>query len=509
MKARTKIALGIDISARRISAALVEKDGQGVRVVAAGTGDLPARGVKPQPSPAKVLSRVLRTLGRRATARGVRKAVAVSTGSVILRLLDLPQQMPPNISEFVEGELRQYVTLSGRTMSSDFCGVGAGSGSARRLLAVAADAAEMRETLETCRAGGAAVESVEPAALAYARAFLTEPKNARHGGHTLIAMLSRQNLVVCVFRRAALDFVRIREVPIGMETPGALCAWLARELDAVLRYCRTDAVDEDPEWHTRLVTHDAAYPKDVIAPVLASEPGLETLTVADCSDPVGPSSEPAAAGPSSPSLAAVGAAVKLLDVDGDELRIDLTPQEVIEARSSSKRGLIVANAAAGVLLGVFLIVQLLAKTTDVMNQRIRQARVEEQLYTMPARVTQDRYLDGEILRVKRQLAGLDAVHTRRDVDWPAVLSTITRSAPAAACITHLACNDNASLSLKGLALSAGDAKTLVQNLDGKTPFESARLTRMQRRQPGMNVVEYEIICALKPLNQEPDGGQGS
>lgn len=509
MKARTKIALGIDISARRISAALVERDGQGIRVVAAGTGDLPARGVKPQLSPAKVLSRVLRTLGRRAVARGVRKAVAVSTGSVIMRLLDLPQQMPTNISEFVDGELRQYVTLSGRTMSSDFCGVRAGSGSARRLLAVAADAAEMRETLETCRAGGAAIESVEPAALAYARAFLTESKHMRHGGHTLIAMLSRQNLVVCVFRRAALDFVRIREVPIGMETPGVLCTWLAEELNAVLRYCRTDAGGEGPEWHARLVTQDAAYPHDVIASALALEPGLETLTVADCCDPVELPSEPAALGFPSPSLAAVGAAVKLLDVGGDELRIDLTPPEVIEARSSSKRGLIVANAVAVIFLGVFLVVQLLAKTTDVMNERLRQTRVEEQLYTMPARVAQDRYIEAEILQVKRHLAGLDAVRTRRDIDWPAVLSAITRSAPAAACITHLASNDSQSLSLKGLALSPGDAKTFVQNLDGRTPFESARLTRMQRRQPGVNVVEYEIICALKPMNQEPDRGQGS
>ena len=86
------------------------------------------------------------------------------------------------------------------------------------------------------------------------------------------------------------------------------------------------------------------------------------------------------------SLMAVGAASKLLDLEGDELRIDLTPAEVIQARSSSRRGLIAANAAAAAFLVIFLLVQLLARTTDAMNHRIEQNRLESQLHTMPARV---------------------------------------------------------------------------------------------------------------------------
>jgi Tfp pilus assembly protein PilN len=492
--------LGIDLGDRRISAVLVEKTEQGVRVVAAGTGELPLGDAKRPSSSAKALSRLLRTLGRRAAARGVRTAVAVSTGSVIMRLLDLPKQMPANVSEFVDNELKQYVALSGRSMSSDFCGVGTGCGASRRLLAVAADAAEMEQVLGACRPAGVAVESVEPAALAYARACLAGEKDLRYG-HALIATLSRCNLVVCLLCNGTLDFVRIREVPLGMETPEALCAWVAEELNAVLRYCRTDAAGESPAWHARLAIHDAAYPKDRIASALVLEPGVKTFTIADWRE----SSE--AAG-SSPSPVAVGAAMKLLDVEGDELRIDLTPPNVTRARSSSRRGLILANAAAVLFLGIFLVVQLLAKTTDAMNQRIQDVRVAEQLSTMPALVTQDRYVDAEILRMKRKLTGLEAVRTRRDVDWPTVLSAVAQETPIAVCITHLACDDSESLSLKGLAVSAGDAKAFVQSLDGKAPFASVRLSHMQRRQAGADVVEYEIICTLKPM-KESDGGQGA
>ena len=509
MRTRAKTVLGIDIGARRISAALVEKTEQGVKVVASATGDLPVDESKKQPaSPGKVLSRVLRQLGRRARARGIRAAVAMSTDSVVMRLLDLPKQMPTNISEFVDGELKQYVALSGRSMSSDFCGIGGGSGARKRLLAVAADAAEVEETFRTCSVAGVTVGSVEPVALASVRALLTEEKDLRRD-HAVVAMLSGRNLVVCLFCKGILDFVRIRDLPLGMDTPASLCTWLAEELDAVLRYYHAETPGESPEWQARLVVHDAAYGKEEIASLLARKPGVKAFVVVGCGEHRETSSEAGAAALAASSGMAVGAALKLLDVEGDELRIDLTPQEVTRARLSSRRGWITANAAAVVFLGVFLLVQLLAKTTDAMNQRITQTRVSEQLYTMPALVMEDRYIDAEILRMERQLTGLEAVRARRDVDWPTVLSTIAQAAPTTVCITHLACSDSESLSLKGLAMSAAGAKAFVQHLDGTPPFKSVRLTRLQRRQAGAEVMEYEIICALKPINQGHDGDQGS
>jgi Tfp pilus assembly protein PilN len=503
-----KPTLGIDIGDRRISAALVEKTGQGVRVVAAAAGDLSTgEGKGRAATPGRVLSRVLRKLGRRARARGVRTAVTTSAPSVILRLLDLPKQMPANIGEFVEGELKQYVAMSGRRMSSDFCGVAGGSGSRKRLLAVAADAAEVGEMLGICTAAGVTVESVEPAALACARALMLGDKDMRRG-RALVAMLTRSNLVICLFCNGALDFVRIRDVPAGMDASEPLRAWLCEELSAVLRYSRTDASDEASPWQARLVIRDVAFAKEGLADLPIQESGQKTLVVLDCHESLGAFSGAGdAAG--APSLMAVGAASKLLDVEGDELRIDLTPQEVVQARSSSRRGLIMANAAAVVLLGVFLLVQLLARTTDAMNRRIAQDRIESQLDTMAARVAEDQFVDAEILRMTRQLAGLDTVRTRREVDWSGVLHSIGQAAPTGVCVTRVDCGDGRGLQLKGMALSHGHARTFVQSLDGGTPFASVRLIRVQRMRDGADVVEYEIHCVLKPVNQECDGNQGS
>jgi Tfp pilus assembly protein PilN len=492
--------LGIDISDRRISVALVEKTEQGIGVVAAATGDLPAGEAKPQSASAgKVLSQVLRTLGRRATARGIRTAVAVSAGPTIMRLLDLPKQMPMNISEFVGNELKQYVALSGRRVSSDFCGVGAGSGATRRLLAVAADAGAVGETLGTCRAAGVAVESVEPAALAYARAFLAGEKDIRRG-HALLAMLSGCNLVMCLFRKGTLDFVRTREIPVGTDTPGVLRAWLAEELNAVLKYYRTDVPTESDGWHVRVVVHGSAHQKADIEPLHGIEPWIDSLTVVDSCEPAAALSGSAGASGTAPSAVAVGAALRLLDTSENDLRIALTTQEAVQARSREHSMLVAANVAALIIIGIFLIVQLLVRTTSAMDRRIQQARLDGQLCTASAMVVQDRYVDEEITRIRSRLAALRAVRTRRDVDWPAMLRSVGQAAPPGTCITHVAHGEGRTMLLTGTAPSREQVKRMMQNLEGGGVFGSVWMTHIQRPQDNDHVLEFEISCIMKAVD---------
>ncbi len=168
MRRRTKTALGVDLGERHVGVALVQRGPQGFRTLAAAREELPA--AEQGQFPGKVLSRLLAQLGRRARLRDTRVAVAVSSEPLVVRLLDLPKHVPTNIGTFVANELQQYVALSGKTIVSDFCGVGAGA--QKRLLAAAADGDRIREMVKACAAAGIVVDLVEPALLAHARAFL-------------------------------------------------------------------------------------------------------------------------------------------------------------------------------------------------------------------------------------------------------------------------------------------------------------------------------------------------
>lgn len=492
MRAHTKAAWGIDVGARRISAALVLKTDQGVRVLAAGTDDLTVGERGQQVPPEKILSRLLRRLGRRVTSRGVPTAVTVSTGPVVMRLLDLSRPMPTNIREFVAGELKQCVGLSGRSISSDFCGVG-GAGSVKRVLAVAADAGPIGETLRMCRAARMAVASVEPAALACARTLLTGEKNLHRSERALVAVLSHHSLVVFLFRKGVLDFVRVREVPIDTDPPAMPAAWLAEELNAVLAYCRTDAPGGVPGCQVRVVVHESAFQKSDVEHLPGLDPWVESFTVADSCGPILTGSMPAQAAAEAPSPTAVGAALGLLDLSPDDLRIDLTPHQAAQAKSYERHLLIAANVAALVIVGLFLVVQLLVRTTDAMDRRIEQTRLDGQLYTASTMVVRDHYVDDEIARIQSQLAGLQALRMRQDPNWPAILRSVDQARPAGISITNLAYGEDRTLLLRGTSPSREQVERLRQNLDGDEALGDAWLMSIERREDD-NALEFEIHC---------------
>jgi Tfp pilus assembly protein PilN len=508
MKPRKRTALGIDIGGRCIRAALAEKTSQGVRVLASVSADL---GVDQRQEPgwqSRAISQIVGELGGRVRMRGVQGAVAMSGGSIVMRLLDLPKPMPTNVSEFVAGELKQCVALSGRDTASDFCGIPTTGGSRKRLLAVAADADHVGEIIRTCGATGIAVDSIEPAVLAYARVVLTAEKGALQGGNTVIAVLGAHHLIACLFCKGTLDFVRVREVPVALDGPGPLGAWLSDELNAILRYYRTGARSRGAEFQIHLVIHEAAYAKDEIAPFLALEGPSQSPVVVDCREPDGISSGSRTDSSHPASALAVGAALRLLN-EGDEPHINLMPREVAQARASSMGLLVLANAAAVALIAVFLITQFLARTTHAMHERIERTRLAGQLYTMPAAVQEDKHLDREIAHLQEQLNRLQSARTGGEVSWPVALDAIRQATPAAVWITHMACPDRRTVSLKGTAETYGQAKAFVQNLDGREPFESAWLMHVQRRRDDNTVVEFEIKCMVRPTNQERHGNHQS
>jgi hypothetical protein len=417
-----------------------------------------------------------------------------------MRLLELPKQMPANVSEFVDHELAQCVALSGRKRQSDFCVVGPGAGPRKRLLAVAADADQVGQIVKICAAAGVTAQAVEPASLAYVRVLLTGQEGLWRAGNAVVAILDAGKLVVHVLRKGALDFVRVRDLPAGTTGVGPTCAWLADELAVVLRYCHADAPADGGAWRVRLVLHHVECGKDELASQLHVETGAAPLEIVDCHELLaGGSGRAGNAAAQPPSAVAVGAAMRLLDVEGDDLRIDLLPREVVQARRASRRLLIMANAAAAVLLAILLLTEFLTQTTGAMDRRIEQTRQAERLLMAPALIEGDRYLDRRIERTQGQLAHLQTVGARREMDWPAVLDAIWQAKPAGVSVTCFLCDDNQAILLRGVAPSHGQAEAFVQSLDRCGPLASAWMTSIQRPQVD-DAFEFEIHCTARTAN---------
>jgi Tfp pilus assembly protein PilN len=198
------------------------------------------------------------------------------------------------------------------------------------------------------------------------------------------------------------------------------------------------------------------------------------------------------------STAAVGAALGSLGTTGDGLRINLLPKTVQEAQLLSRHVLATALAGVVVFLGLFVTAQLLARTTGALDRKIEQTRLAEELYTAPALIAEERFLDREILRCRQHLEPLrKALAARQETDWPGILEAVRHAAPAELCVTQLLCGDGRTLWVKGLTASCPAAEMFVRNLEGQGPFASVALAFVHRPPDTTGRLEYRIDCLLK------------
>jgi Tfp pilus assembly protein PilN len=160
---------------------------------------------------------------------------------------------------------------------------------------------------------------------------------------------------------------------------------------------------------------------------------------------------------------------------------------------------VLLTAIVGVVLflAVFATVQLLTRTTGAMNRRIEETRLSEELYAASALIAEEKFLDQEIARLRRQVEPLRKIlQGRQETDWPDLLRVVREATPDGVSVTQLQCRNGRSASLRGLASSCPAAEVFVRNLEAQKSFASVSLTFVQRRQNEGDRLEYRIDCLL-------------
>jgi Tfp pilus assembly protein PilN len=199
-------------------------------------------------------------------------------------------------------------------------------------------------------------------------------------------------------------------------------------------------------------------------------------------------------------MAAIGAALRLLEAEGDDLPINLLPQAVAEARSLARHMLLTAIVGVILFLGVFATAQLLTRTTGAMNRRIEETRLSEELYTASA--ASPKFLDRRS-RLRQQVEPHEILKGRQATDWPGILSAVRQATPEGVSVTQLQCGNGRVASLRGLAPSCPAAEAFVRNLEAQRTFASVSLMLVQKRQNEDDRWEYRIDCLLAAKGGEP------
>ncbi len=500
MKLRPTTALGIYISKKRINLALLRQTKAGLELVRSVSGPVPEGAIEggniARPA---VLARAARELQSRNKMRCSRAAVSLFARPVLSQIMEMPRQIPANIRQFVEDEMKNYVVLPSREIAFDFCGVGSRQRGENRLFVVAADGHRITDVARAFTCAGFNIEVIEPPLPAYARAFYARRIAGKFDCNVLMAIVEDGVLTLCVFRNQCLDFVRTKDIDRLESRPAQFCRNIAKEMNAIIQYYDIEVPDSTGKWEAAIIVEDSVQLPAEAEESLAGEVGVDNLEIITGENtlhqmPIVRTGASEAAGA---SPAAVGLAMGLLGTHKTDLSINLIPQEVVATKALRTDTLISANIAAAVLLVTILIVVWLSMAIGKTNKNLMHKKRTELSQQMRTLLTDRKLLDEQIEQASRRIEGMNRIlSSRHNPKWLEILNDVRNATPRNVRITRLTAGSDAKMLLKGAALSYDTVYLFMDMLNKSKHINSASLIETEKEKKGDGLVRYAISCPL-------------
>lgn len=505
---RTKTALGVDISDERISLVLLKKDKNGVELLASASAPVPDGAIKNgNVEDAKVLAKVIEELKTKNKIRSYPTALSFVVNPVLIQILDLPKSVPASIGQFVRNEVKQCAKLPIKDVAVDFCGIKSSARLGnRRALVVATDGQKITNVAKTLASKltseGLNICAIEPASVAYIRACY-EKKIAKTFDQNLLFAIVREGiLTLCLFRNQTLDFVRTKQFEDDKCDADKYSKWLVAEIYEVLRFYEFEVLDKHNKWDVLLTTDiHSEYIKDNIKVLAAdsSATGIEGVELAVRTPEEAYLDTPFADTnfPDKPSTVAVGLAMKLLNLPGCNLNINLLPPQIAKIKSARRQSLIIANIAAVILFLMILKVGFFNMKVRKVNEDIAQQQQTQLSQNMKESLNERASLNEQIVSVSEKFNSMNIVLKPGSfLKWGQILDGVRLAIPEKVRITNLSSKDNSKLLLHGQALSYNAVYRFVDRLNTCEHIESASLIETKKDSGSENLVSYSISCSL-------------
>ena len=483
LKSRT--ALGINISDGRITLALLRKNKGGVKLLKAAGCPVPEGAIKNgNIEDAKALAKAIKKLKAKNRIHSHRTAFSLVANPTLIQILDLPKDARNNPRQFVHNEVKHYAVLPIKKAAVDFCGIKSSAKSPdRRVLVVATDRQKITTAYTTMNKEGLNIDAIEPAWMAYIRAYYAKKIAGSFDANRLFAIVCDETLTLSVFRSQRLDFVRTERIEPETLQSEEYPQWLAEKINAVIKFYDLEASDKQNKWNATVVTDISAWSVPGTTESLKAGLGRLKLDVRTLEH--------------THLTIAVGLAMKLLKVPSSGLNIDLLPQELIEAKSAEKQTLMIANIAAAIIFLLILSAGFLIAKGKKANAHIEQNRQTQVSRNTPELLKEKALLQEQITELTEKLdVTKNALSDCPGLVWGRILSDIRQVTPKTVRLTALHSSDNSRMLLDGQALSYGDIYLFVDALGTCKNIESASLIGTEKYGGSQPLVKYSIRCSL-------------
>ena len=490
-----KTVAGIDISQERISIALLKQGKNGPKLVKSVVAVVPAGAIKDgNIADAVLLAKAIRDLKVRNRIWTNRAAVSLFARPSVMQMIDMPKQMPSNMTQFVHGEMKHCAAMPSGDIVLDYCSVGSNKRSAdKKVLAVAAETKKVTELVHVLGRAGFSAEVVEPAILSYLRAISGKKIVGRSGCNVLVAVLRENSLTLCVLRNGIVDFIRTKEARQTLAAADDLCGWLADELAEIQKFYSVEVMDNTGKWEITVFADTAQLPQDAEG-ILKSKIQAGSLQVRTSKDAY---LDTIVSGQTAVSPVAVGLAVNLLVAQRDDVRLNLMPPQVVQLKEA-KRDMLVA---AAVVMSLLLLMVLAIAAPAYMIKKVsgntagKTARVS--VRNTDKMLEKNQHLDARVQELSNRLdsiAEISASHS--DANWVQLFTSIRNATPASIRIVSLSCPDGRRVQIEGLALSNDAVNSFVSLLEKSPGISMVTLLESSKQEGKKGFINYQISCKL-------------
>jgi Tfp pilus assembly protein PilN len=496
-----KTVAGIDISQERISIVLLRNGRNGPKLVKTVVAPVPDGAIRDgHIANASLLSKTLREIKVRNGIWTNLAAVSLFTRPVVMQMIEMPKQMPSNMTQFIRGEMKHCAAMPSGDIVLDYCLVGSNRRSSdKKILAVAAEMKRVTELIHIFGRAGFSVGQVEPAILSYLRAIGDKKITGRSGSNILVAVLRRDILTLCVLRNGAVDFIRSKEIRQKPASETDLCSWLGDELAEIQKFYSVEMTDGTAKWDVTVfadvpqITQDA---ETVLkAKVQASSLQLRTIKDAYLDTAIG--SQATNDKNEQPSPVALGLAMNLLVKQGDDVRLNLMPPQIVQLNEAKKEALIAAIVVVALLLLMILAVDapsyMVEKIRSITAAKASQVSVRDTDLV----IEKNQLLDTRIQELSDRLGTVTQISTtHNDANWVSLLENIRKATPATVRITNLSSDDGSKMHIEGLAVSNDAVNAFVSSLEKAPNIVSVALLETNKQEGKKGYVSYQISCKL-------------
>ncbi|HPD46751.1 MAG TPA: pilus assembly protein PilM [Anaerohalosphaeraceae bacterium] len=493
-----KIALGIDISEHRISAALLKQTKHGLKLLKAGDAPVPQGAITDGniTNPTLLAAAIRRLLKR--LKIGLRHAVvSMVARPMLMQIVNLPEDLPGNMIHFLRGEIRHSPVLAGKDPQLDYCRLHRpGRDGRERVFVGATDRDKINDLLKTLSLAGVEPLAVEMPVMAAARAIYTEKICNRFNANVLVALLHGAEITLCVYRKDELDFVRYVNLSSDANDTDRYIHRCEQEINAVIQYYDIEVSAAHDKWEILAVVENTAVAANDVEFVLQKSFGLDanvcspaqifTCTRISKNEKI-----------DACSMAAAGLAMRGLNAGPMDFTVNLIPPEAEEAKANKKFLLVTANLAAIVMLVVFLAAGFVCMRLQETQRTMEQRRQDTPKDSIEELLASQRKVNHEIAYLTDKKTRMGRIfENNRLIKWPDVLDEIRKKVPATLYITRLAAVDTGGLVIEGNALSFKSIHMFAELLENSEYFESAVVAQTQKNPQVNGLVAYSIACTL-------------